>query len=223
MYDVETAMEYIEMTQEKIEGLLHPVEDLAEEALMARDWAMGNGTWTAAMETTLLEGYWNMEYVVAEGSGGVHNPPYAEALLRKATEQFEMVIMDTDMGGVMGKVAYNDSEPIEGATIKDGSGATVATTNATGEYFFWAMSGAVNYPVYFNGSVVGTVMGTAVMHTNSTFDQVTVMKEAPPVTPPPTNGDGEEDDEGMFNTLSYALIGIIILLVIVMVVMMMKK
>ena len=223
MYTNETAMEWVEGIQEEIHEMIEEVTPLWDDAAMARDWAMGNGTMSEAVETTFLEAVWNLEYAEAEGSGGAHNPLYAERLIESAKGKFMEVIDALAIAGIGGNVAYNDSEVIVGAMIKDGVGITVATTNDTGNFFFWGMPGAVNYAVYFNGSIVGTLMGTAVAHTNTTFGEVTVMKEAPPVVVDPPVVDDDDDDEHLLYTLSMALIAIVFLLVVVLVVMMMKK
>jgi len=223
MYTNETAMEWVEGVQEEIHHMIEEATPYWDDAAMARDWAMGNGTMPEAVETTFLEAVWNIEYAEAEGSGGAHNPLYAERLIESAKTKFMEVSKALDIGGVSGNVAYNDSEAIEGADIKDGAGMVVATTNATGEFFFWSMAGAVNYAVYFNGSIVGTLTGTAVAHTNATFGEVTVMKEAPPVTPTNGDHDGDDEDEPLLNTLSMILLIVVILLVVVLVIMMMKK
>lgn len=217
MYTNESAMAWIEETKEHIEALAAGVDPLWEEAMAARDWALGNDTLTEDVNMTYLKGEWNIELVHQEGSGGAHNPPYAEALIAKAKEQFKEVIDALDMGEVTGKLEWDDQTPIAGAVIKDGMGATVATADSNGSYMFFAHSGAAVFTVYSEGELIGTIDATTTMHSVADVGTTTITK----AVEPPTNGDDDED-EPLLNTLSYVLIVIIIILIVVMVIMMRK-
>jgi hypothetical protein len=217
MYTNETAWEWVEETQEHIEMLAAEVDPLWEEAMAAREWATGNDTLTEDVNMTYLKGEWNIEYVHQEGSGGVHNPPYAEALIAKSMEQFKMVIDALDMGEVKGQLKWDDDAPIAGAVVKDGMGATVATADSNGSYMFFAPSGAAVYTVYSEGELIGTIDATAVMHDVADVGTTTITKAVEP-----TDDDDDDEDEPLLNTLSYILIVIIIILIVVMVIMMRK-
>jgi hypothetical protein len=191
-------------------GILFEVEE-------RKAWAMANDLWDEDTNMTYLEAEWNYAYPTQDGSMGAHNPEFMVAMFESSMEKFEMVLDNTEMGGVEGTLTWDNDDAIEGAVIKDGSGATMDTTDADGMYFFWADSGVKTFLVYdADGDLVGSINTEVTTMQNVTKD-VTFEK--------PTSGGGGGDDEEETDTMTYVFIGIIVLLIIILIVvaMMGKK
>jgi predicted CXXCH cytochrome family protein len=225
MYTNESAQAWIDGVHEDWDAWMAMFGD-GETGLMAdaearMAWAEENGLWDDATDTLYWEAYWDYGYPEADGSMGAHNPVFMDKMFDAAYEKFQMVMDNTNMGGVEGTVTWTKSgDAIEGAKIMDGHGTTVATTDADGKYFFWAMADGANTYVIEDseGTVIGSMSADATVMTNVTKD-VSLEK-------PSGGGDDGEDgeDEGL-DTMHYAFIGIIVLLIIILIVvaMMGKK
>ena len=217
MYSNETAQAWIDAVQAQFENLLAPFGNsttgLIGDVEARKAWAMENDLWSETTNMTYLEGMWNYEYPHRDGSDGVHNPEFMRAMFMSATEKFEMVLEDTDMGGVQGTIKWAEGDAIEGAKIIDGAGVTKATTDADGAYAFFTDTGLRTFIVENDkGKVIGSINAEVTVMQNVTKD---VEFEEPT-----GDGDGEDTD-----TMTYVFIGIIVLLIIILIVvaMMGKK
>ena len=123
-----------------------------------------------------------------------------------------------NIGGVSGKVEWNNGDAIAGATIKDGMGATVATTGEDGTFFFWAPAEAMVYTITDADGLLGTMDASATAMENKTLENTVFTK---PKKDDGDNGDG--DGDFAFNTLAIVLVVVILILIVLMVMMMMKK
>jgi len=224
-------------TTEEVEAFIdevqHEFHEALEPAIMAlgaeqddgtltglkgtKAWAEENDLWTDALETAYAEAHWDLTLIEADASGGFHNPHWAMEVIDAGWERIHMIEDAMDLGGVSGTLEWKGGDAIEGAMIKDSMGATVATTDADGAFFFYAPTDAMTYTIYNDKSeLIGATSIGATAHTNVTLEAVTLEKMS--------TEDGGDDGEGL-DTLSYVFIGIIILLVIILVVvaMMGKK
>ena len=216
MYTNETAEAYVETVHSMFDDLIAPFGNattgLIGEAHEHMVWAQENGLWTDELNMTYLEAEWNFEYPNQDGSMGAHNPEFMKAMWESATEKYESVIEDTDMGKVMGKVEWDDGKAIEGAKIIDSMGGEVATTDSNGSYMFYHYSGTFTFFVKdSDGKAVGTINAVEVTTLGETDAGTTSFEKF-------TGGDGDDDDEDT-DTMTYVFIGIIIVLIIILIVM----
>ena len=214
-YTNETADDAIHRVQEHVAKRLVGIEPVVAEMKVRRAYAMANGLWTGSANTSYNEAMWDLQYVQQEGSGGVHNPPFADALLDAVGERAEGIIENLTVGGVSGSIAWSDGAPLDGAQLKDGDGIVVATTAANGSYFFFTKAGKRSFIVAKDGKVLGAIEDVQVPE----LSNVTVAKaviERPAAA--------EEDEGGLeLDALSYILIAVIVVLVIALAIMTMRR
>lgn len=183
-----------------------------------KDWAVGNEStagelWTDALELAYSEAHWDLTFAEHDASGSFHNPTLGMDIIDGSFQRILMIEDAMAIGGVAGAVTWTKSgDVIEGAAIKNAAGDTCATTDAEGEYFFWASTTNQAYTVIHDGALIGSVMIEATAQQNVTKD-INFEKQ--------TVDDGEEDDAAM-TTVAWVLLGIVIVLVLLLVVMAMK-
>jgi hypothetical protein len=99
---------------------------------------------------------YSLTFIVADGSGGSHNPVYAQQLLDFAGNKSTEIIDLLTPGTVEGRVVDGSGSPVEGvAVIVDG--LTMATTESDGRFSFPFAPGAYTFSLKLKGNTVGSI------------------------------------------------------------------
>jgi len=189
-------------------------------------WAVGNESaagdlWTDALELAYSEAHWDLTFAEHDASGSFHNPQLGMDMVAGSLERIEMIEEAMFIGGVSGAVNWIKKEvkgdAIVGTKIFNNAGDLVATTDAEGNYFFWASAIPQTYIVTDDADVlIGKTIIGATAQQNMTKD-LTFVKQTGG-----DDGNGEEEDDEAMTTISWALLGVVIVLVLLLVVMAMK-
>jgi predicted CXXCH cytochrome family protein len=99
---------------------------------------------------------YSLLFVVADGSGGSHNPRFAQQLLGFAENKSIEIIQLLTPGLVNGTVVDNAGNPVEGVTIV-ANDLTMATTDGDGLFSFLFAPGIHSFNLKLKGSLVGSV------------------------------------------------------------------
>ncbi|MFQ6106303.1 MAG: ammonia-forming cytochrome c nitrite reductase subunit c552 [Thermoplasmata archaeon] len=102
------------------------------------------------------EANYSLSFVVADGSGGAHNPAFASALLNFSEDRsYELIALLTP-GTVRGRVVDAAGTPVEGVLIeKDGKVWGTSEDNGTFEFRF--APGTHSFDLKLKGSSVGSM------------------------------------------------------------------
>jgi len=178
---VEESATLIQKWQTETRDLLLEVQykiGLAHADLLdAPDYGFGNWTLQQAQKK-YDEANYSKNFVVADGSGGVHNPKYAKNLLLFAKMRATEVIDMLTPGTVVGKIVDEENKPVAGAEIEK-DGVVWATTNADGEYMFKFATGTHNFDVTVAGKKVGSIQGVEIAADQTTNVGTTTVSLAP--------------------------------------------
>jgi predicted CXXCH cytochrome family protein len=169
----------------------------------AHDYGFSDETMDIATDL-YNEANYSLAFVVADGSGGSHNPPFASLLLDFSEDRSNELISLLTPGTIRGRIVDTMGNPVEGVTVvKDGRVWATSSSNGTFEFLF--APGTHSFNLKLRGSSVGGI------------DSVTVLGgEASDV------GDIEIVEENILIPMVIA-IGVIILLSLIVVYLLFKK
>ncbi|MCJ2562678.1 MAG: ammonia-forming cytochrome c nitrite reductase subunit c552 [Candidatus Thermoplasmatota archaeon] len=108
------------------------------------------------------EANYSFSFVVADGSGGAHNPAFASALLNFSEDRSNELIALLTPGTVRGRVVDAAGSPVEGVTIEK-DGVTWATSKKNGSFEFEYAPGAHSFSLKLRGSNVGSIESVTVV------------------------------------------------------------
>ena len=143
----------------------------------APDYGFSDSTIDLARELHEQANY-ALTFVVADGSGGSHNPVFAQQLLGFAENTSNEIIELLTPGTVVGRVIDESGNPVEGVAVVT-DGMTVATTGSNGTFSFSFAPGTHSFNLKLKGDLVGSVDLVAV-HSQQTTDvgDVTITEES---------------------------------------------
>jgi predicted CXXCH cytochrome family protein len=102
------------------------------------------------------EANYSLTFIVADGSGGSHNPVYAQQLLGFAENRSVEIVDLLTPGTVQGRVVDGSGNAVEGvAVIVDG--LTMATTGGDGRFSFPFAPGTHTFSLKLKGNTVGSI------------------------------------------------------------------
>jgi predicted CXXCH cytochrome family protein len=159
IYSNDTAQ--VQITEWKIQTWTKVI-DVQESVVLARNTIEGSTAFGFTENTIDLandlydEANYSLSFVVADGSGGSHNPRYALQLLDFAENRSVEIIQLLTPGTVTGTVVDGAGNPVEGVTIV-ADGTTWATTESDGTYSFLFAPGTHSFNLKLKGSLVGSV------------------------------------------------------------------
>lgn len=162
----------------------------------APDYGFSDSTIDLARELHEQANY-SLTFVVADGSGGSHNPVYAQQLLNFAENKSNEIIGLLTPGTVEGRVIDESGNPVEGVVVVI-DGMTTATTSSNGTFSFSFAPGTHSFDLKLKGDLVGSV------------DLVTVQSQQTTDV-----GDVTITEESLFIPLLIAVIVIALLVVLV--------
>lgn len=162
----------------------------------APDYGFSDSTIDLARELHEQANY-SLTFVVADGSGGSHNPVYAQQLLNFAENKSNEIIGLLTPGTVEGRVIDESGNPVEGVVVVI-DGMTTATTSSNGTFSFSFAPGTHSFDLKLKGNLVGSI------------DLVTVQSQQTTDV-----GDVTITEESLFIPLLIAVIVIALLVVLV--------
>jgi predicted CXXCH cytochrome family protein len=123
------------------------------------------------------EANYSLTFIVADGSGGSHNPVYAQQLLNFAQNRSMEIIDLLTPGYVEGRVLDGSGNPVEGvAVVVDG--LTMATTGSDGRFTFSFAPGTHTFSLKLKGNTVGSIDSVSIASQTTTYvDDVTITEE----------------------------------------------
>ena len=121
---------------------------------------------------------YSLTFVVADGSGGSHNPVFAQQLLGFAENKSNEIIGLLTPGTVEGRVIDESGNPVEGVAVVT-DGMTVATSGSDGTFSFSFAPGTHSFNLKLKGDLVGSVDPVTV-HSRQTTDvgDLTITEES---------------------------------------------
>jgi predicted CXXCH cytochrome family protein len=127
----------------------------------APDYGFPESTLQAAADL-YDEANYSLAFVVADGSGGAHNPAFAGALLNFSEDRSHELIALLTPGTVTGRVVDATGNPVEGvAVVEDGS--TWATSKSNGSFEFEYAPGVHSFTLKLRGSNVGSIESATIV------------------------------------------------------------
>jgi hypothetical protein len=123
------------------------------------------------------EANYSLSFVVADGSGGAHNPVFAQQLLGFAQNKSQEIIDLLTPGTVIGRTVDGSGNPVEGIAVLT-DGMTVATTGSNGTFSFDLAPGTHSLNLKLKGVLVGSV-DTVLVESKKTTDvgDITISEE----------------------------------------------
>ncbi|MEE9116471.1 MAG: ammonia-forming cytochrome c nitrite reductase subunit c552 [Thermoplasmata archaeon] len=121
---------------------------------------------------------YSLTFVVADGSGGSHNPVFAQQLLGFAENKSNEIIGLLTPGMVVGRVIDESGNPVEGVVVVI-DGMTMATTESNGTFSFSFAPGTHSFNLKLKGDLVGSVdMVTVQSQQTTDIGDVTITEES---------------------------------------------
>ena len=108
------------------------------------------------------EANYSLTFVVADGSGGAHNPAFVEDLLNFSEERSGDLITLLTPGTIMGRAVDTMGNPVEGVTIEK-DGRVWATSRSNGSFQFQFAPGTYSFDLRLRGSHVGSIGSVSVV------------------------------------------------------------
>jgi predicted CXXCH cytochrome family protein len=102
------------------------------------------------------EADYSLTFVVADGSGGAHNPEFASDLLNYSESKSQEIMSLLRTGNVIGKVVDESGSAVEGVAVYM-DGELKAVSGSTGVFTFSHASGTYDLTLKLAGSKVGSV------------------------------------------------------------------
>ncbi|MCJ2670521.1 MAG: ammonia-forming cytochrome c nitrite reductase subunit c552 [Thermoplasmata archaeon] len=162
----------------------------------AADYGFSDGTVEIAIDLH-NEANYSLAFIVADGSGGSHNPPFASSLLNFSEDRSNELISLLTPGTISGRVVDTMGNPVEGVTVEK-DGRVWATSRSNGTFQFLFAPGTHSFNLKLRGSSVGGI------------DSVTVLGDAVSEV-----GDVEIVEENIIIPMIIAIVAIILLSLIV--------
>lgn len=105
---------------------------------------------------------YSLAFVVADGSGGVHNPVFTGDLLNFSESKSNEVMMLLTPGTVIGKVKDESGSPVEGVAVYLDGRLVATTTRHDGSFMFQYSPGTYDLDLRLAGVDVGSVDSVAI-------------------------------------------------------------
>jgi predicted CXXCH cytochrome family protein len=125
-----------------------------------------------------VEANYALTFVVADGSGGSHNPLYSQQLLSFAENNTNEIIDLLTPGTVTGRVIDGSGSPVEGVSVVI-DGMSMATTSDDGSFSFDFAPGTHSLNLKLKGDLVGSVESVLIVsQATSDVGDVTISEES---------------------------------------------
>lgn len=158
IYSVEQAQTQIaEWRSDTWDRVIEVQQDivLAQSAIDdASDYGFPQSTIEIAVDL-FNEAEYSLDFVVADGSAGAHNPTFTHMLLNFSEERSNQLIAMLTPGTIRGRVVDSIGSPVEGVTIEK-DGKVWATSLSDGTFQFMFAPGSHSFELKLGGSHVGS-------------------------------------------------------------------